>query len=261
MAQAISPGDVAGYLSCIEHLTGTNYGKWKEHLYIALGCMELDCALLIDEPPKDSTTSTPEAKALRAKWERSNRMSLMIMKSTISTSIRGAIPDTKDKKELTAKEYLAAIEEQFKGTSKALASILLMQMLTLRYDKQSGVREYIMKMSDMASQLKKIEIEISKGFLVHFIMTSLPVQFGPFEINYNTQKEKWTMGESITMCVQEEERLKAERQDSAHYIALGLTKTNFNKKGKNGGNKGKKGKPADGTTPQGKLGCHFCRKR
>ncbi|XP_077237140.1 uncharacterized protein LOC143878793 [Tasmannia lanceolata] len=133
----ISLGAVAGYLSCIEHLTRTNYGKWKEHLYIALGRMELDCALLIDEPPKDSTTSTPEAKVLRAKWERSNRMILMIMKSTISTTIRGAISDTKDKKELTAKEYLASIVEQFKGTSKALASTLMMRMLTLRYDGQS----------------------------------------------------------------------------------------------------------------------------
>ncbi|XP_077242709.1 uncharacterized protein LOC143883248 [Tasmannia lanceolata] len=250
MITVISPGAIAGYLSCIEHLTETNYEKWKEHLYIALGCMELDCALLIDEPPKDSTTSTPEAKALRAKWERSNRMSLMIMKSTISTSIRGAIPDTKDKKELTAKEYLVSIEEQFKGTSKALVSTLMMRMLTLRYDGQSGVREHIMKMSDMASQLKKMEMEISEGFLVHFIMTSLPVQFGPFKINYNTQKEKWTMGELIAMCVQEEERLKAERQDSAHYIALGPTKTNFKKKGKKGGNKGKKGLRAKSETEQ-----------
>ncbi|XP_077221688.1 uncharacterized protein LOC143855453 [Tasmannia lanceolata] len=166
---SISPGAIAAYLSCIEHLTRTNYEKWKEHLSIALGRMELDFTLLINEPPKDSATSTCEAKALCAKWERSNRMSLMIMKSTISTSIRGAISDTKDKKELTAKEYLAAIEEQFKGTSKALASTLMMRMLTLRYDGQSGVREHIMKMSAMASQLKRMKWK----FLKHSLSTSL----------------------------------------------------------------------------------------
>ena len=34
-------------------------------------------------------------------------------------------------------------------------------------------------------------------------MTSLLSQFGPFKINYNTQKDKWKMNELIVMCVQE----------------------------------------------------------
>ena len=68
-----------------------------------------------------------------------------------------------------------------------------------------------MMMSDMAHKLKGMGMEISEGFLVHFIMTSLPVQFGPFKINYNTQKDKWQMSELIAMCVQEEERLKVEK--------------------------------------------------
>ena len=50
--------------------------------------------------------------------------------------------------------------------------------------------EHIMKMSDVASQLRGMDMAISEGFLVHFIMTSLPSKFGPFKINYNTQKDK-----------------------------------------------------------------------
>ncbi|KAK2978483.1 hypothetical protein RJ640_003237 [Escallonia rubra] len=73
-----------------------------------------------------------------------------------------------------------------------------------------------LRMNDMVSQLKGLDMKISEGFLVHFIMTSLPAQFGSFKINYNTQKEKWKMSELISMCVQEEERLKSEQTDSAH---------------------------------------------
>ena len=49
---------------------------------------------------------------------------------------------------------------------------------------------------------------ISEGFLVHFIMTSLPSQFGPFKINYNIQKDKWKMSELIAMRFKKKRDLK-----------------------------------------------------
>ncbi|GAV75850.1 UBN2_2 domain-containing protein, partial [Cephalotus follicularis] len=191
-------------------LNGTNFLTWKEQISIVLGVMDLDNALRIDTPAAITAQSTIEERAAYEKWERSNRMSLMIMKSSISVAIRGAIPDSND-----SKTYLASVEEQFKDSSKAHASTLIMKMLTTRYDGTSGVREHIMMMNVMASKLKGMEMAISEGFLVHFIITSLPVQFGPFKINYNTQKEKWKMSELIAMFVQEEERLKVERPDFA----------------------------------------------
>ena len=67
-------------------------------------------------------------------------------------------------------------------------------------------------MSYETSEGKKIiEIEISESFLVNFILNSLPVEYGAFEISYNTQKEKWSINELLTMCVQEEEKLKREK--------------------------------------------------
>ncbi|GJY06174.1 putative zinc finger, CCHC-type containing protein [Tanacetum coccineum] len=147
-------------------------------------------------------------------------MSLMIIKNSIFVSIRGAIPDSQN-----AKEYLISVKEQFKGTSKAHASTLILKMLTTKYDGVSGVREHIMMMRNMENKLKGMDMEISEGFLVHFIMTSLPMQFGPFKINYNTQKEKWKMSELISMYVQEEERLKVEKPDIIH-----VATTNSNKR-------------------------------
>jgi len=72
-----------------------------------------------------------------------------------------------------------------------------------------------MSMCDMANKLKTLDMAISDGFLVHFIMTSLPVQYSPFKISYNTQKATWSMAELIGYCVEEEERQKAERMKDA----------------------------------------------
>ena len=57
-----------------------------------------------------------------------------------------------------AMNYIKLAEEQFLGTSKSLASTLMIKMITMKYDNHSGVREHIMKMSDMASQLKGMDM-------------------------------------------------------------------------------------------------------
>ncbi|KAK2975397.1 hypothetical protein RJ640_029270 [Escallonia rubra] len=89
-----------------------------------------------------------------------------------------------------------------------------------------------LRMNDMASQLKRLDMEISKSFLMHFIMTSLPAQFCPFKINYNMHKKKWKMSELISMCVQEEERLKSEQPDGVHIAITSPSKGKGKKFGK-----------------------------
>ncbi|GKD03851.1 retrovirus-related pol polyprotein from transposon TNT 1-94 [Tanacetum coccineum] len=64
----------------------------------------------------------------------------MIIKNSISVAIRGAILDSENEK-----QYLSSIEEQFKGTSKAHASTLILKMLTTKYDGASGVQEERLK--------------------------------------------------------------------------------------------------------------------
>jgi len=152
---ALNTSHITSQLSGIEPLNGTNFLTWKEQIEICLGVLELDHAFCMDAPTPPTTTSSNELKANYEKWERSNRMSLMIMKSSITPTIRGAIPE-KDSanKTFNAKEYLASVEEQFKGTSKTNASTLIMKMLTTKYNETNGIREHIMMMSDMAAKLK-----------------------------------------------------------------------------------------------------------
>ncbi|RVX16743.1 Retrovirus-related Pol polyprotein from transposon TNT 1-94 [Vitis vinifera] len=56
---------------------------------------------------------------------------------------------------------------------------------------------------------------MSESFLVYFILNTLPPQYGPFKISYNTHKNKWSINELMTMCVQDEGRLMMEQGESA----------------------------------------------
>ncbi|KAJ9685052.1 hypothetical protein PVL29_017183 [Vitis rotundifolia] len=99
-----STSSISANVNNIPVLKGTNFKKWKEHVIIVLGCMDLDYALREDRPPDLTNASTVEKRAAMEKWERSNRMSLMIMKHSISKAIRSAIPE-----ETRAKTFLDQI--------------------------------------------------------------------------------------------------------------------------------------------------------
>ncbi|XP_060170600.1 uncharacterized protein LOC132601538 [Lycium barbarum] len=187
----------------IPMLFGDNFTEWKEKVLLTLGCSDLDLAIRVEEPPKPTESSTPDTMAYYERWKRSNRFSLMLIKAHISQSIRGSIPNS-DK----VKVYMKAIEEQFVSTDKALASTLMKRLSSMTFDRSRIVREHIMEMKDIAAKLKSLEVDIFEPFLVHFILNSLPAEYGPFKISYNKHKNKWSINELLTMCVQEEERLK-----------------------------------------------------
>ncbi|KAL6310797.1 hypothetical protein AAG906_017379 [Vitis piasezkii] len=166
--------------------------------------MDIDYAIRKDKPTIIDTSIITK-KALYEQWERSNRLSLMFIKTKISDGIHGSI-DQHD----NVKALLKAIDEQFVTSDKALANTLIMKFSSLRLTNVSGVQEHIMQMRNIAAQLKTLEVEMSDSFLVHFILNTLPQQYGPFKISYNTHKDKWSINELLTMCVQEEGRLKME---------------------------------------------------
>ncbi|KAK9088894.1 hypothetical protein Scep_027976 [Stephania cephalantha] len=126
----------------------------------------------------------------------------MFIKTNITASIRGTV-EKYDK----VHPLLKAIEDQFQTSDKALARTLIMQFSSLRMTGVKGVREHIMRMRDIAARLKTLEVDMSESFLVHYILNTLPSQYAPFKISYNTHRDKWSINELTTMCVQEEGRL------------------------------------------------------
>ncbi|XP_074337538.1 uncharacterized protein LOC141674736 [Apium graveolens] len=145
------------------------------------------------------------------KWERSNRMFPAIEMRMIPTSFRGSIVES-----TSAKKFLSEIDQYFAKNEKAKMSNLLSKPVTIKYKGKGNIREYIIGMSNLAGKFKELKLEISDELLVHLVLISLPPQFGHFVVSYNTQKEKWTLNELISHCVQEEERVSREKTESAH---------------------------------------------
>ncbi|RVX04594.1 hypothetical protein CK203_023478 [Vitis vinifera] len=149
--------------------------------------MDIDYAIRKDEPHKITDTNTPDEILLYKCWEKSNCLNLMYIKTKISADIHGSIEQHENVRDL-----LKVIDEQFVTSDKALASTLIM-FTFLKLTGVRGVREHIMEMRDILTQLKKLEVEMSESFLVHFILNTLPPQYGPFKISYNTHKDKWSI--------------------------------------------------------------------
>ena len=145
-----------------------NYKVWKEIILLYLRCMDIDYAIKKDKPTITNTSITVE-KALYEQWERSNLLSVMFIKTKISTSIWGFV-NYRD----NVKALLKAIDEQFVTSNKALASTLIMKFSSLRLTYVNGVQEHIMQIRDIATQLKTLEVEMFDSFLMHYILNTLP---------------------------------------------------------------------------------------
>jgi hypothetical protein len=100
------------------------------------------------------------------------------------------------------------VESQFTGSSKTYASTIIKKLVTKKYSFDSGVREHILKMSNMTSKLKTMDMGLKDEFLIHLVMSSLPKEFDAFEINYNSQPENWRIEKLIAMRVQVEIELR-----------------------------------------------------
>ena len=57
----------------------------------------------------------------------------------------------------------------------------------MRYNGNGNIRKYIMKMFNLSSKLKTLDIEINENF-VHLVLISHPAQFIQFKISYNIIK-------------------------------------------------------------------------
>src|SRR3954465_11189259 len=209
------PASLTGLISAnannIPILNGANFKDSKENMLIVLGCMDLDLALRTEQPPSLTAASTPEERKDFEKWERSNRQSLMIIKRGIPEAFRGTVSEGITK----ASDFLAEIKKHFAKNNKAETSTLLSKLISMKFKGKGNIREYIMEMSHTASKLKALKLDFCKDFLVHLVLISLPPQYGQFKVNYNCQKEKWTLNELISYCAEEKERLKQEKHEIA----------------------------------------------
>ncbi|MCI60757.1 hypothetical protein A2U01_0082013, partial [Trifolium medium] len=70
--------------------------------------MDIDYNIRKDEPPAITEESTPAAVALYERWERSNRLRVMFIKTKVTAGIRGYVDQHENVRDL-----LKAIDDQF----------------------------------------------------------------------------------------------------------------------------------------------------
>ena len=74
----------------VPELSGNNHKTWNERILHYLGWMDIDYAIRKDEP-EITETNTKKEKVLHEQWERSNCLSVVFIKTSISVGIRGSV--------------------------------------------------------------------------------------------------------------------------------------------------------------------------
>jgi ionotropic glutamate receptor len=226
-------------MSCLKDVPtfrGDNYTEWRKKVDLAFVCAEVDWVVDTPQPvkpiealrdAKDDDAAWDKNKKDYApvelayvlenqKWVNANKKCMAFIKNTIENAIAGSIAGC-----TSIGEFLEKIKGQFTSSSKVYATQLLKQLVTEKYTGGAhGIREHIVRMSNMASKLKPVDadLELKPTLLVHLVMASLPKEFDNFVINYNMSPDKWDIENMIAMCVQEEDRLKASNGGSINYV-------------------------------------------
>ena len=180
-----SASNINANINYIPMLKDTNFKAWYENVHILLGVMDLDLALRVSSPAPLTVESSSDEKRDIERWEKSNRMCLMIIKKVIPKAFRGTISKTIK----TTKEFLEEIKNRFATNEKSETSTLLEILISMRHKGNGNIREYIMEMSHLASKLRAHKLDLSENLLVHLVLISLPTQFSQFKVSYNYQKE------------------------------------------------------------------------
>ena len=139
--------------------------------------MNIDYAIRKNEPSSITKTSTPDVVDLYEKWETSNRLSMMFIKTNIFFSIRSSV-DQHEK----VKDRLKVIDDQFVTSNKSLVNTLIMQFSSLKLHMIRGARDHFMRMRNIVDQLKALEVTMLDSFLINYILCTIPVQYAPIKI-------------------------------------------------------------------------------
>jgi len=190
-----------------------NFPDWSEQVQFHLGVLDLDLAFQVEKPTTITEASSNEEKGHYKAWEWSNRLSLMFMIMSITSNIKLALPKTDN-----AKEFMKFVEERSQTTDKSLVGTLMSTLTTMKFDSSHTIHVHVIEMTHITTRLKYLGMVVDEGFLVQFILNSLPSEYGPFQINYNTMKDKWNVHELHSMLVQEETQLKNLGSHSIQYV-------------------------------------------
>jgi hypothetical protein len=243
------------HASFVSILNGMNFSDWKEQVQFHLGVLDLDVALESEKPVDVTSTITSfgfkentvdqciylkdsgskfifpilyiddillATSDLRLLHETKRFLSMNFeMKDMGEASYVIGIEIFRDQSRrllgLSQKAYIERVLERF-GMDKCSAGDATIQKGHKFSLMQCLHNEWERSMTNLDAPLNTLEMKDDGFFLAQFILNSLPPQYGPFQIHYNTIKDKWNVNELVGMLNQEEARLKQHGQHSVHFI-------------------------------------------
>lgn len=188
--------------------------------------MGLDLSLQVEKPTAITDISGDDEKRIPDARERSKRLSLMFMRMSVANNIKSALPYTE-----SAKEFMKFVGGRSETADKSLAGMLMDTLTTMKFDGARSMHEHVIEMTNIVARLKSLRMNVDENILLQFIINSLPFEYGPFQMNCNTMKDKWN-----DMLAQEETRFKNQGTQSIHLV----TNQGAGKKAKRKNGKGKR---------------------
>ena len=86
-------------------------------------------------------------------WERSNRLSLMLMRMTVADSIKTTLPKIE-----SAKRFMGLVGECSQTADKSVAGTLMSTLTTMKFDGSRTMYEHVIEMTNIAARLKTLGI-------------------------------------------------------------------------------------------------------
>ena len=220
----------------------------------------MDYCINEHKPLEPEEGDDEETKYHHYEWYRTNRMAKKAIKNTMSDVVRGSIEEPAD-----AIEFFESIAEKYRAGENAEAARLNKRFHDLKYNGTNGIRVHIMELIEINGKLKDMGLGFSEDIVVHQALDSLPTAYSNIRSTYNALEAKWNLNKLISVCVDEEERIKKEAAPTTAVNLVEKAKKKKNKlKVKKTTNFKTSGKPSDTKEPKVnkpfKFKCFFCKK-
>ncbi|KAI5388380.1 hypothetical protein KIW84_074175 [Lathyrus oleraceus] len=147
---------------------GLNYADWSEMIQFQLGVMDLDMALIMDEKPAAiMEDSTKDERSLFKAWERSNGLSLNLMRMTMAENVKPFIPNTENERRFmkNMKEY-----SNSEITDKSVVGNLMSELTTKKFEWSQPIHDHVTQMESLIAKLKSLV-----GYISNYGFSKLPL--------------------------------------------------------------------------------------
>jgi len=94
---------------------------------------------------------------------------------SLASNIKSVLPKIDN-----VEEFMKFVEERSQTADKSLIGTLMSTLTTMKFDSSRTMHEHVIEMKNIATRLKSLGMPVGEGFLVQFILNSLPSEYGPF---------------------------------------------------------------------------------